>query len=92
MQIHGASQLHGVQGLKGPYANRGNAPRSSSSVSGPGDQLDISAAADAAASAAESGDVRADLVARVQSEIANGTYETPEKLDAALNRLLDDIA
>ena len=92
MQIHGASQLHGVQGLQGPHSNRNNAPRSSSSVGGTGDQVDISAAADAAAAAAEGGDVRTDLVARVRSEIADGTYETPDKLDTALSALLDDIA
>jgi hypothetical protein len=31
-------------------------------------------------------------VARVKNEIAAGTYETAEKLDSALSRLLDDIA
>jgi hypothetical protein len=33
-------------------------------------------------------EVRADLVARVRREIAAGTYETPEKWEAALDRLL----
>ena len=32
--------------------------------------------------------VRADLVERVRREIAEGTYETPEKWEAALDRLL----
>jgi len=36
-------------------------------------------------------DVRKDLVARVKAEIAAGTYETPEKLDAAIERLLEDL-
>jgi hypothetical protein len=35
---------------------------------------------------------RAQLVARVRSEIALGTYETPEKLEVALARLLDDVS
>jgi negative regulator of flagellin synthesis FlgM len=35
--------------------------------------------------------IRADLVARVRREIAAGTYDTPEKLDAALERLLDRL-
>jgi len=38
------------------------------------------------ASAAE--EIRHDLVARVRREIAAGTYETPDKLEAALARLL----
>jgi hypothetical protein len=40
----------------------------------------------------EEGGFRADLVARVRKEIAAGTYETPEKLQAALERLLAKLA
>ncbi len=32
--------------------------------------------------------IRAELVQRVRQEIAAGTYETPEKWEAALDRLL----
>ena len=35
---------------------------------------------------------RADLVARVRAEIALGTYETHEKLEVALARLLEDAS
>ncbi len=34
---------------------------------------------------------RPDLVERVRSEIAAGTYDTPEKLEAALDRLFDRL-
>jgi hypothetical protein len=34
---------------------------------------------------------RPDLVARVRAEIAEGTYDTPEKWDEALDRLLDRL-
>jgi hypothetical protein len=40
----------------------------------------------------EGREVRWELVARVRQEIAAGTYETPEKLEAALERLLDRLA
>jgi len=53
--------------------------------------LDISPAAEAAASVAESGEIRQDLVARVRNEIAAGTYETAEKVDAALDRFLNEL-
>lgn len=36
-------------------------------------------------------DVRQDLVDRVRSEIAAGTYETPEKIDGLLDELVDDL-
>ena len=35
--------------------------------------------------------IRADLVRRVRREIAKGAYETPEKWEAALNRMLEEI-
>ena len=33
-------------------------------------------------------EIRVELVARVRREIAEGTYDTPEKLEIALERLL----
>lgn len=87
MQIHGATHVHGPQGLAGPHSNRApqgaSAPRPQTV-----DQLDISPEA---AAASQAGDVRTDLVARLKGEIASGAYETPDKLDAALDRLLDEI-
>ncbi len=35
--------------------------------------------------------IRAELVERDRREIAAGTYETPEKWEAALERLLDRL-
>ncbi|MCA9229412.1 MAG: flagellar biosynthesis anti-sigma factor FlgM [Planctomycetales bacterium] len=89
MHIHGPSQVHG---LKGPHISPSSSPRANRPSATPTDSLDISPAAQAAASAAESSEIRSDLVARVRSEISSGTYETPEKLDAALSRLLDEIS
>ena len=39
----------------------------------------------------ESSEIRAELVARVRREIATGTYDTPEKWEAALGRLLQRL-
>lgn len=92
MQIYGPSHIHGPQGLNGPHFNRTQGTQAGKSPASPADQLDISAAAEAAVQAVENGEIRSELVARVRSEIAAGTYETPEKLDAALDRLLDEIS
>lgn len=35
--------------------------------------------------------IRKELVARVKAEIAAGTYDTPEKWDAALDNMLDRL-
>lgn len=88
MQIYGSSHVHGPQQLQGPHWNRGASPASSAQGA---DEVDISAAAEAAMSAGDVGDIRADLVARVRGEIAAGTYETPAKTAAAIERLFDEI-
>jgi anti-sigma28 factor (negative regulator of flagellin synthesis) len=88
MHIYGASHLHGAQPLQGPHWNRqAAAPEAARGT----DQVDISAAAEAAMSAADGGDFRADLVARIRGEIAAGTYETPDKLAVAVDSLFDEI-
>ena len=54
--------------------------------------MEISATAAAlAAKVQEVPDIRADLVARVKAEIEAGTYETPERLEIAVERLLDEL-
>jgi hypothetical protein len=35
--------------------------------------------------------IRTDLVQRIRREIAAGTYDTPEKWEVALDRLLDHL-
>ena len=38
-----------------------------------------------------SGDVRLDKVQDIKAQIEAGTYETDDKIDGAINKLLDDI-
>lgn len=74
-------------------AQTGNPSR----ISAPVDQLDLSPQAAAASGAnatsnvSESG-IRIDKVAAIRRAISDGSYETPEKLDQALNRMLDEFA
>lgn len=91
MHVHGTTHVHGPHGINAPHIiHRGQAP-STTTAKGAVDRLDISAAAEAAARAAEGGDVRQELVRDIRAQIAAGTYETPAKLDAAVDRLLDEM-
>jgi negative regulator of flagellin synthesis FlgM len=91
MHINGTTNIHGPHGINAPHAPfRGPmAPSAPSAKSA--DRVDISAAAEAALGAAENGEVRQGLVDRIRAQIAAGTYETPGKLDAAVERLLDEV-
>ncbi|MEM6799684.1 MAG: flagellar biosynthesis anti-sigma factor FlgM [Planctomycetota bacterium] len=90
MPISGPNQIHSAHGLQGPHGPRAKATPQTAAASQPStiDQLDISPEA---AQAADAGEVRTDRVADIRAQIAQGAYETPEKIDAALDRLLDEI-
>jgi negative regulator of flagellin synthesis FlgM len=55
------------------------------------DRVEISQAAEAAVKASETGGVRQELVNNIRSQIAAGTYDTPDKMNAAMERLLDQM-
>jgi len=55
------------------------------------DRVELSGTAKLLGKLAEGLDVRQDLIAKVRAEIADGTYETPEKLDAAVEGLSEDL-
>ncbi len=61
------------------------------------DTLEVSPMASMLSKQTEAGErtgpqgIRTGLVDRVRREIAAGTYDSPEKLDIALDRMIDDL-
>jgi len=93
MEIYGPAHLHGPQSIGPPHSARLSKPAAADQAGPIRDELEISEAA-RAAEARQPGEVsgiRQDRVNAIRAQIAAGTYETPEKLDAALDRLLDEI-
>ena len=85
--------LHGTQKLQGPHAGT----RESSAIPAQPqqpirDEIRFSAESlqinSANQSETSSAGVRFDLVNRIKAEIASGTYDTPDKMDIALSRML----
>lgn len=96
MQIFGPFRISTTQATGPAQRLQPQSPRevSHSRVSGPVDQLDLSssvARAEGTSSIAGDGEIRIDRVAELRRQIASGTYDTPEKLDFALERLLDQL-
>jgi negative regulator of flagellin synthesis FlgM len=97
MYIYGTAHVHAAQPINAPHRT---APAGLSATQGPTsspyaggvDQLDISPEADFVAQTRDLPEIREDRVAQIRAQIEAGTYETPEKLDIALSRLLDEIA
>jgi negative regulator of flagellin synthesis FlgM len=92
MQITGPSYIHAPHSVNAPHAARGSqsigAANTSAAIT---DQLDISAAGQFADMMSSIPDIRQDRVSALRAAIAEGTYETDQKLSVALDRLLDEI-
>jgi negative regulator of flagellin synthesis FlgM len=91
MQIYGPNYIHGPQPIRAPHIATPPQATPSSSPAAGGDQLEISAAGALQSQLSDIPDIRADRVASIRQAIADGSYETPDKIDLALERLLDEI-
>ncbi len=89
------SNIHGIQPPIAPRPidatdaiSAGNTRVTPPSVS---DVIEISDVAKLAAKISELPPVRMELVERVKAEIVAGTYETPEKMNIAADRIMDEL-
>jgi negative regulator of flagellin synthesis FlgM len=96
MQIFGPFRISTAQAATGPQRlqPQSTAGAAAPRTAGPVDQLDLSSSvskADPTSSIAGGGEIRIDRVADLRRQIASGSYDTPERLDAALDRMLDRL-
>ncbi len=97
MKVYGPAQLHAAQSISAPHTTRSTRSTTSIGNVNTQDEVNISDAAQqvdqtqASQAASSSSGIRSDRVSSIRSQIASGTYETPDKLDAAVSRLLDAI-
>ena len=92
MQIHGPSNVHGPQPINPPHRTQGAARSAGTSQTQQTDQLDISHEADMVSRAREIPSIRSERIAAIRAQIEAGTYETEQKLEIAVGRLLDELA
>lgn len=91
-------QIRGTSGVQTPtqvnFANRiqSTEPSNVATQIDTTDQIDISSEAQQLAGLNEAPDIRADRVAEIRQQIETGQYETTEKLETAVDRLLDKLA
>ncbi len=93
MQIYGPTHVHGPQPLAAPHVLRS---QPSGGLLRPADELSLSEAAQQTERLVELARslpaIRQDRVDRLRAAIADGTYETEERLSKALDALLDELA
>jgi len=91
MQIYGPAHLHGPQSISPPHTSRLSPPENRPESAPIRDELNISDAAQLADQVHQLPEIRQDRVNAIRAQIAAGTYETQDKLDIAVSRLLDEI-
>jgi len=88
-------ELHGVQAVAVQKPIESAPSISGNPVCGTSDEIydaaEISTAARLARKIQDLPEIRADLVQRVKEEIAAGNYETPERVEVAVQRLMDEL-
>ena len=84
----GSQGLAGVKGVEAAQSAKAAAPQQ-----GVGEVHDaVTLSVDGVKAAGGTADIRFDRVNAIRAAIADGSYETPDKLDIALDRLLDRLA
>ncbi|GAA4424585.1 MULTISPECIES: flagellar biosynthesis anti-sigma factor FlgM [Bremerella] len=91
MHINGPTAVHPAQSIRGPHHTAQAPAVDTRTQFDTVDELDISHEADFASQVKDIPDIRADRVAQIKAQIADGSYLTDDKLDLALERLLDEI-
>jgi negative regulator of flagellin synthesis FlgM len=91
MQIHGPTQVHGAQPIGSPHRGAAAPAAQPNDTYNTVDQLDISREADVASRLQDVPEIRTDRVASIRAQIEAGVYETDEKINLAVERLLDEI-
>jgi len=91
MQVFGPTQVHGPHAINSPHATQGTKSPELARPSSAGDEVQISAAAQLIDKLSEVPEIRAGRVAELRAQIAAGTYESADKVDGAIERLLDEI-
>jgi len=89
------TDIHGIQPpiAPRPIEPTSQVPTGSEKVQPPGiaDVVEISDVAKLAAKIQQLPEVRTELVHRVKDELSAGSYETPEKLEIAIDRLMEEF-
>ncbi len=78
-----------IQNVAAPAVQK-QAPAQTSTPARATDRVELSGVSHLLSSL-KTNDVRLDKVASIRSQIEAGTYETDDKLDAASDKLLDDV-
>jgi negative regulator of flagellin synthesis FlgM len=91
MEVYGAGGPQGPQPIYPRLAAWSVDPGATVQASAPRDQVEISPLGQMLDGISRLPEIRQEKVEAIRRQIAEGIYETPEKLELALDRLLDEL-
>jgi negative regulator of flagellin synthesis FlgM len=91
MEIQGAGGPHGPQPIYPRLATFSVEGQTSAAAAAPRDQVEISSLGLMMEGISRLPDIRHEKVEAIRQQIASGTYETPEKLERAVENLLGEL-
>jgi flagellar biosynthesis anti-sigma factor FlgM len=92
MDVRGVGSVSGASPIRPTrVAPATHNPAAASKPQFPRDELQLSSAGKLLDQLSQTADVRQERLARIKEAIANGTYDTDEKLEAALSRMFDAV-
>ena len=91
MEIYGAGGMQGPQPIYPRLATFSIDPGQTVSAGTPRDQVEISPLGQMLDGISRLPEIRHERVMEIRRQIAEGTYETPAKLELALDRLLEEL-
>lgn len=92
MEVHGASSLVRPSPVSQPQSvQAARAPETANPAMQAGDHVEISEMGRILDDLSRVPEIRAEKVAELRRSIQAGMYETPEKLEIAVERMIDDM-
>jgi len=91
MEVHGPGSVGGASPPLQPTAIRPQTAPATEPLSQPRDEVEISEMGKLLDDLSRIPDIRHERIVEVRRAIEAGTYETPEKLEIAVQRLLDSL-
>lgn len=91
MEIYGAGGAQGPQPVYPRLAEFSVDAGQNVQAQAPRDHVEISPLGQMLDGISQLPDIRHEKVEEIRRQIASGTYETPEKLEMALDRLIDEL-
>ena len=91
MDVRGLSSARPMSPISRPEATVAPVETAPTGPASPRDEVEISAVGKLLDDASRTPGIREQRLSEIKAAIENGTYETPEKLELALNRMVEQL-